>query len=377
MRILFICGSLEPGRDGVGDYTQRLAAQLTLAGHQIGLIALSDNYQLLPLRFKNSDKQIIRSMLRLPRSLSRKARLALAKEFIDDFNPNYLSLQFVPFSFDSKGLPFALPHFLKLVGGKRKWHIMFHELWLGMEIGASLKYKVWGYVQKLIIKDLVIKLKPVIIHTQTLIYIEQLLNIGIASHHLPLFGNIPNVNAEPNDSMTERIRKASYRKEVSFIIFGGIHIGGPVQEFATEVALYQANSGIRVSLTLIGRCGAGQLAWKNAWEKEGLRVIILGEQLPGRISTELNAATIGIVTTPYLLVGKSGSAAGMIEHGLPVLCVSKKWEVRGTNNLELPPEVEEYKKGNLEQFISTKTRSGDRIKISQVAELLLNNLLTS
>lgn len=25
MTILFLCGSLEPGRDGVGDYTRRLA----------------------------------------------------------------------------------------------------------------------------------------------------------------------------------------------------------------------------------------------------------------------------------------------------------------------------------------------------------------
>ena len=28
MKIVFICGCLEPGKDGVGDYTRRLSAEL-------------------------------------------------------------------------------------------------------------------------------------------------------------------------------------------------------------------------------------------------------------------------------------------------------------------------------------------------------------
>ena len=38
MKITFICGSLNPGQDGVGDYTRRLAAQLALDGHECQLI---------------------------------------------------------------------------------------------------------------------------------------------------------------------------------------------------------------------------------------------------------------------------------------------------------------------------------------------------
>ena len=35
MKIAFLCGSLEPWRDGVGDYTRRLAGDLQACGHQV------------------------------------------------------------------------------------------------------------------------------------------------------------------------------------------------------------------------------------------------------------------------------------------------------------------------------------------------------
>jgi hypothetical protein len=42
LKILFVCSCLEPGLDGVGDYTRRLAVELVALGHSCTLLALAD-----------------------------------------------------------------------------------------------------------------------------------------------------------------------------------------------------------------------------------------------------------------------------------------------------------------------------------------------
>jgi hypothetical protein len=42
MNIVFICGCLEPGVDGVGDYSRRLAGELIRMGNKVQLISLND-----------------------------------------------------------------------------------------------------------------------------------------------------------------------------------------------------------------------------------------------------------------------------------------------------------------------------------------------
>lgn len=46
MKILFICGSAEPGKNGVGNNTHRLCGGLVRTGHIIKLLSLSDCYHL-------------------------------------------------------------------------------------------------------------------------------------------------------------------------------------------------------------------------------------------------------------------------------------------------------------------------------------------
>jgi hypothetical protein len=43
MRIVFLCFSLEPGRDGVGDYTRALAGELIRPGHEVCAVAMLKN----------------------------------------------------------------------------------------------------------------------------------------------------------------------------------------------------------------------------------------------------------------------------------------------------------------------------------------------
>ena len=42
MKIIFLTGSLEKGRTGVGDYTRLLASECKRLGHEVQTIALND-----------------------------------------------------------------------------------------------------------------------------------------------------------------------------------------------------------------------------------------------------------------------------------------------------------------------------------------------
>ena len=194
MKIVFLCSSLEPGRDGVGDYTRRIATELIRQGHISAVVSLNDKYISHKFNGVQHSERIDLKVLRLPSTLSAKNRFKSAKNYIDEFNPDWLSLQFVIFGYQQKGLPFGLGHRLAFLGFGRRWHIMFHELWVGMEINTSIKHLLWGKIQRLLIKSLILQLKPKIMHSHTSLYLHHLANLGFESQILPLFGNIPQID---------------------------------------------------------------------------------------------------------------------------------------------------------------------------------------
>ena len=51
MVILFLTGCLQPGKDGVGDYTRLLARECIRQGQACCLIALDDPYVREPMEF--------------------------------------------------------------------------------------------------------------------------------------------------------------------------------------------------------------------------------------------------------------------------------------------------------------------------------------
>src|SRR4030081_3934353 len=107
MKIVFICGGLEPGRDGIGDYTHQLATELIKKGHTVSAIALNDKYvKILKKEERLTNHDFI--ALRLPSNWKSAQRYKYAKDWIDSFDPEWLSLQFGPYSFNKKGLPFNL-----------------------------------------------------------------------------------------------------------------------------------------------------------------------------------------------------------------------------------------------------------------------------
>jgi len=368
MKIIFICGSLELGADGVGDYTRRLATELIKQGHEVAALALYDQFITNQLNHVEIVENIKLQIYRIPSKWITSRRFNLAKEWLNKFNPEWISLQYVPFSFNIKGLPFGLSnHFSQFK--HKKWHIMFHELWVGMEENATVKLITWGIIQKFLIKKLLINLKPSVIHTQTKLYQIQLAKLGVKAGYLPLFSNIPINN-------NRKIRQISDNKhKITFVNFGTIHPGAPIESFTQEAAKFIRKEGIQINLVLIGRCGVEQKRWVKVWKSAGLDVSIFGEQPIDRISEVFNTSTYGITTTALPLVEKSGSVAAMHEHNLPVICVSKPWHPKGIRDIELPLGVVEYKDGNFTTCI-TKNFNIPYVEVSKVAYQIVKDLIS-
>lgn len=357
MKIIFLCGCLEPGYDGVGDYTRRLAAELISQGVEVAALALNDHFITEPIHQTQASDHINIDTYRLPSKWNTKLRFKFAKEWIDSINPDWLSLQYVPFSFNTKGLPFNLGKNLSKLCKDNSWHIMFHELWVGMEEKTSKKLLFWGIFQKILIKSLIKKLNPNLITTQTELYRIQLKKLGYDSKLLPLFSNVPLI-ANLTDHKSNKI---------SFVTFGTIHPGAPFADFAAEIAQYSKDNNIDVELQFVGRCGKEQETWINIWNKYNLHYNVFGEQPINKLSEILVNSTIGLSSTALPLIEKSGSVAAMLEHNLPVICISKPWSPRGIDNLSLVDGVKAYGRGNLISCLNNtvKISSNSAFKTSQ------------
>ncbi|WP_158798471.1 hypothetical protein [Pedobacter sp. L105] len=372
MRITFLCGSLELGRDGVGDYVRRLSLDLLRHGHLVSLISINDRHISAVITEGGQPDDGLLPILRIPAGLDKAEGTQLIKERIDQFNPDWLSLQYVPFSFDPKGLIFGLAKKLKGIGKGRKWHIMFHELWIGMTVESNTKELIWGGLQRYLAGNLIKALQPAVVHTHTDLYKKQLEKLGAKVTLLPLFSNI--LVSHPGVIKEKINRDIVIDKKMDLVIFGGIHIGTPIHEFAQEVADYASRQQIEINLVIIGRAGKEQENWVREWEAAGLNVTQLGEHPAEKVSELLEKAVFGVFTTPIALVEKSGSVSAMRDHGIHLLCVSRPWTPK-IKLAENPYHIMEYKKGNLESFFSTKPDFSYVPTLSALSEQFIDNLL--
>jgi hypothetical protein len=337
--IIFICGSLEPGRDGVGDYSRRLAGELIRQGQAVSIIALNDRHIQNSFQDQQESEGITVPVLRLASNSIWKVRKYQAKNWIEDRNPEWLSLQYVPFSFQRKGLPWRLAGQLREIGKGRKWQMMFHELWVGMDKESSFKFRLWGTLQKYLTRRVVSRIHPVLFHTQASLHKDQLENISVESELLPLFGNIP-----CNSFSKIKIENSALK----FVIFGMIHPGAPISQFADDMLVYSKKEKKQITFIFIGRNGALLNEWVRTFEQYHFQVHVMGEQEPERISEVLGKADYGINSTPVYLIEKSGTVAAMREHQLPILCISRSWHARNSIKPQLPAGIKEYLPGNFE-----------------------------
>ena len=326
MKILFICGSIEPSKDGVGDYTRRLCGELIKMGHHAQILSLFDKQA---LKFSNQNQLTEENLVlayRIPKNTTYSQRLNITKEIIEKEKPDLISLQYVPFSFHNKGVPFWLPFFLKQINHEIKWHVMFHEMWTGISKISPFKHKVYGFFQRQIAKKIITNLEPISTTTSNILYQLVLEKKGISAEILPLFSNIPKVKVDEEFKKIFFEKLKILEKNAENYLFTGV-FGSIYPEANLEIVLNEliikANSiNKKIVFISFGRNNSeGEKKIKSLKNKfsNNIQFFNYGILSEYNISNLLQLLNIGISCTPYQHLGKSGVFAAMKLHNLEVI----------------------------------------------------------
>jgi hypothetical protein len=317
MRIAFVCAGAEPVCDGVGDYSRLLGEELDSRGYKTALLALND-------RTLEGGSICSENKLRLSAVMPWSARLLKAKAFLEEFRPDFLSLQFVGYGFDPRGLPLGLVGKLRRLAGGIPWLVMFHELWI--DPNGSWRCSVLSRMQKVYTTDLCRSLRPKMVHTSNENYAGKLASAGISTSVLPLFSNIQCGAPDPSLRQT-LVQGFNYGLDSHnvwiFVFFGTIHPGWNVEGFLkrTSEAARRAEKKATLFVSIGKNPGRGAAIWNSmqGFKTESLFFRQIGELSTIDVSHHLQAADFGVATTPLSLLGKSGSAAAMASHGLTTI----------------------------------------------------------
>jgi glycosyltransferase involved in cell wall biosynthesis len=335
VKIVFLCPSLEAGRDGVGDYTRRLASECTKRGHLCLIIGLHDPH--IISESEASEDGV--SLVRLPAAESWTTRVKRASMHIRNWGPEWVSWQFVSYGFHPKGLvPEALRELAMSLRGPR-CHIMLHELWIGLEADAPGWPRVVGEAQRWGLSRLLRDRAPDRLHTSNRTYQAELARRGFAAELLELFGNVPLAPADEPNALTRFIPSAAGTGRENWIVgvtFGTLHRQWKPAATIEWLLANAGRLGRQPALIAIGRIGSHQAEIVERFSEKGINVIVTGEQDPRTISSLFSHADFGIAPHPWALIGKSGAAAGMLEHGLPVLVPRDDWKLRDVNPQPVP-----------------------------------------
>ncbi len=312
MRILFLVASLEPGRDGVGDYTQLLAREAVRQGHEISLIALQDPYVADPVESAECVPLGEIPCLRLPLHLPWVRRIELVRSFRSRYPSDWISLQFVAYAFHAKGFVVQVTPRLNEIMDGTPLHLMLHEIWIGTGPFASFRYRVIGKLQRLQLKWMIGKLTPQLITVTNPFYQALLNKLGSSAVELPLFGNIP----------ISPVLEPPFPALFLGLFFGTLHREWEPEPFMRTWIAACAVTGRQPRLISLGRMGAmGEMVWRKLQTDYAgwVDFVALGEVPSAVVSSWLQRADFGLAASPWHLIGKSGSAIAMLEHGLPVI----------------------------------------------------------
>jgi hypothetical protein len=324
---MLVCSALEAGRDGVGDYCRVLAGEFEKLGHPSVALGLNDRFVERAALAENSSDR--RRFVRLPASVPASERYAQAARVIEDWRPDWLSLNFVSYGFQKRGMPVHELWRLPQLFADRKLAVMLHELWVGLDDDHSPKNRfLYGPVQRRLLFALLRRLKPARLQTTNASYREVLARHRLDAEVVPIFGNVP-VGAETAetwlyDGLAQQgaLGPGFDRSRCwLFGMFGLIDPSWPAIAIFSRLAEIARRADRRIIIVSIGNAGEGaaSLFERAKTALPGLSFALLGRRPAEQISQFLNTMDFGLSSYPYALLGKSGAVAAMLEHGLPVI----------------------------------------------------------
>lgn len=342
MDIIFICGSLEPGKDGVGDYTRRLAVELRKQKVSVAMLALNDRFVGNRIETPQELIEIEIPVLRLGRKIPFRQKTRTAKKWIEKYDPEWLSLQFVPYSFNRKGIPWMLSSQLGSFSKGRKWHIMFHELWIEK---TNLKSSIIASLQAYFIRKLCEKLQPGVIHTSLPAYKKRLKSISLSAKKLPIFSNI----------MENRGYLNGYNHLFNIVFFSQFTPRESVIDFLRQLVRELFIVGQDFRVLLLGGNQMERLALVTKIRNipgVNRRIIYRGFLEDLELYKVIHNSDLCITPVPRHVLGKSGSVAAFLSQGIPVAApfVKKGYEKLGIGFYEDHLKQAIIEQPNLESF---------------------------
>jgi hypothetical protein len=278
LNICFIAGQKESKQCGITDYVELLAKEFEKLGHEIERFFISKD----------------------------------CGDLSDLPEADLYSIQFAPYAYAKNGMPKTILNFLAKELCSKRVHLNFHEIWVGAYPRANWKERGIGWLQKMLILGFINKCKPAWITSSNAAALDRLKLAGVPGMFLYLFGNIPY-------SANSKATTKGHMLKVAF--FGTPYADFPYDKLGNFFSTLSKNSGKKLEIILIGRQreDAGSDHIYAMCKKYEFLIERTGELSTDLISEQLQECTLGVSTTPYDVIGKSGATAAMLEHGLPVL----------------------------------------------------------
>lgn len=312
-KVLIISPNLEREYCGVSDYVYVLKSLLENNGHTCSLLALSDKFCTKLIDEPNC--------FRIPFSTNSKIKIKHANIFISEYEPDIIYFNLVSYGYNRKGLPFYLLNFLPQISKKYKVVIIAHELWAGNFKTESFKNKFLGNVQRLLFAPLLKKIEEPTIVVTTVLALNILKKLGINSHLIPVFSNIP-IEDIPVVSVPNPV--------IRLILFGSslfrIDYDLLIKFIERLIEIYNK----RIQIDIVGLNNYAIEDWENIkqyFTLDKLVIINHGFSSAQKISQLMQEAQIGITTYMPFFWSKSGSIAAMLVHGLPIVSIAKQEQI--------------------------------------------------
>lgn len=278
MKICFITGQKESKQCGITDYVELITKELEKLGHEIERC------------FIHKDSE----------------------ELTDLPNADLYSIQFAPYAYANNGMPKTILNFLAKKLCNKNVHLNFHEIWVGAYPRASWKECGIGWLQKKLILGFINKCNPVCITSSNAAALDRLKQAGVPAMFLYLFGNIP---------YSANFKVTTKGQTLNVAFFGTHYADFPYDILGEFFSNLFNTSGKKLKIILIGRQreDAGSDHLYSMCNKSKFIIERTGELSTNLISEKLQDCSVGVSTTPFDVIGKSGATAAMLEHGLPVL----------------------------------------------------------
>ena len=341
MKIAFLCGSLEPWRDGVGDYTRRLAGDLQASGHTVLIIALADPFIDAGGTVQQEPNGVL--VRRLPKQMWQSRQLSAARDALHEFSPDWVSLQMVVYAYDDRGLLHDMGQQLqRLCPAAANRHVMFHELWIGAAARCPLKERLMGWLQRRLLLRALRQWQPQLLHTSNPVYRQLLQQAGLQARPLPIPGSIviqDIAHHEAREALAQRLGLNAAQAQSALLagVFGAVHPEWAQPSSLRKLQQACAAHGRQLVLLHFGRAGvAGSALWQQLTVELAGSVELhsWGELPPRELSLVLRGLDTGLATTPWALAGKSSTIAALLEHGVPVLVIRNDYQLRGQSTPE-------------------------------------------